>query len=73
MAKKIELDGEAADSITISNLKEHLSYLKENMKNWKKNPQTDDNPDGVWMHPGDVSTNIQMIEHLKAVIDYFGG
>ena len=73
MARKIELDGEAADSITISNLKEHLGYLKDSMKKWKKNPKTDENPAGVWMHPEDVTINIQMCEHLKAVISYYGG
>jgi hypothetical protein len=69
----ITLDGEAADRITVLTLKEQRSYLKKELSEWKKNPRTVDNPDGVWLHPEDVSGNEIMIHHLDAVIKYFGG
>ena len=76
MSKKIgpiTLDGEAADRITVLTLKEHRNYLKKDLSEWKKNPRTDDNPGGYWMHPEDVSGNEIMIRHLDAVIKHFGG
>jgi hypothetical protein len=69
----ITLDGEAADRITVLTLKEHRNYLKKDLSEWKKNPRTDDNPGGYWMHPEDVSGNEIMIRHLDAVIKHFGG
>ena len=68
----ITLDGAAADRITVLTLKEQRSYLKEELKKWKKNPKTDANPNGYWLHPEDVSNNEIMIHHLDAVIKYFG-
>jgi hypothetical protein len=72
MNKKIELDGEAADRITVLNLKNYRAYLKKELTQWKKNPRTDSNPDGYWLHPEDVSGNIRAIEALNLVIKHFG-
>lgn len=72
MARKIELDGEAADRITVLNLKEYRAYLKKELKEWKKNPKTDSNPTGYWLHPEDVVINTRLIESLNLVIKYFG-
>jgi hypothetical protein len=69
----ITLDGDTADRITVLTLKEQRSYLKKELADWKKNPRTDDNPDGYWLHPEDVSGNEIMIHHLNAVIKYYGG
>jgi hypothetical protein len=68
----ITLDGDAADRITVLTLKEQRSYLKKELSEWKKNPRTVDNPDGVWLHPEDVGNNEILIHHLDAVIKYFG-
>jgi len=68
----ITLDDEAADRITILNLKEQRSYLKKELSAWKKNPKTDTNPNGYWLHPEDVDRNTIMVHHLDAVIEYFG-
>jgi hypothetical protein len=68
----ITLDGDTADCITVLTLKEQRSYLKEELKKWKKNPKTEANPDGYWLHPEDVSGNEILIHHLDAVIKYFG-
>lgn len=72
MSRKIELDGEAADRITVLNLQDYRTYLKKELAQWKKNPRTDSNPDGYWLHPEDVSGNIQTIEALNLVIKHFG-
>ena len=68
----ITLDGEAADRITVLNLKEYRAYLKKELRDWKKNPRTDTNPTGVWMHPEDVGINTRVIEALNTVIKQFG-
>ena len=72
MNRKIELDGEAADRITVLNLQDYRAYLKKELAQWKKNPKTDENPDGYWLHPEDVSGNIRTIEALNLVIKHFG-
>ena len=69
----ITLDGDTADRITVLALKEHRTFLKKELTDWKKNPRSDANPDGYWLHPEDVSGNEIMIHHLDAVIKHFGG
>jgi hypothetical protein len=64
----ITLDGEAADRITLLNLKEFRSYLKKELSDWKRNPRTDTNPDGYWLHPEDVTNNQLIINALNTVI-----
>ena len=73
MAKNLEitLDGETADRITAINLRDYRAYLKQELAAWKKNPRTDDNPDGQWLHPEDVSGNILRIEALNLIIKDF--
>ena len=69
----ITLDGDAADRITVLNLKEYRGYLKKEMSDWKKNPRTDTNPNGYWLHPDDVANNVRVIEALNTVIKQYGG
>ena len=69
----ITLDGDAADRITVLNLKEYRDYLKKEMSDWKKNPCTDTNPNGYWLHPDDVANNVRVIEALNTVIKQYGG
>ena len=71
--RKIELDGEVADGITLSNLKDQRAYLKKELAQWKKNPKSDTNPTGYWLHPEDVVGNTQLIAALDVIIKYFGG
>lgn len=68
----ITLDGDAADRITLLNLKEYRSYLKKELREWKKNPRSDTNPTGYWLHPEDVVINTRVIEALNVVIKQFG-
>lgn len=69
----ITLDGEAADRITLLALKEQREFLKKELSDWKKNPRTDTNPSGYWLHPEDVAINTRMVEALTTVIKYYGG
>jgi hypothetical protein len=69
----ITLDGETADRITLLNLKEYRSYLTKELTAWRKNPRTEDNPDGVWLHPEDVTGNTVTINALNLLIKHFGG
>ena len=71
--KQITLDGEAADRITVLNLKEYRGYLKKELAQWKKNPKTESNPNGYWLHPEEIAGNIRSIEALNLIIKHFGG
>lgn len=73
MTKKIELDGDVADKITLLNLKDYRKYLTDELGTWQKNPKAEFNPTGVWLHPEDVTGNILTIEALNLVIKHFGG
>jgi molybdopterin synthase catalytic subunit len=65
------IDGETADRITSLNLKDYRAYLKKELKKWQKNPKSDANPNGVWMHPEDVTSSIQTIAALDVIISHF--
>lgn len=65
------IDGETADRITALTLKDYRKYLKKELADWKKNPRTDDNPTGYWLHPEDVTGNIRRIEALNLIIKDF--
>ena len=65
------IDGETADRITSMNLKEYRAYLKKELKQWKKNPKTDANPKGQWLHPEDLVINMQTIAALDLIISHF--
>lgn len=67
----ITLDGDTADRITLLNLKEYRAYLKKELSEWRKNPKTDTNPGGYWLHPEDVTINTQVIEALNTVIKQY--
>jgi hypothetical protein len=67
----ITLDGDTADRITLLTLKEYRAYLKKELVTWKKNPKTDTNPGGVWLHPEDVVINTRVIEALTTVIKQY--
>ena len=68
---KLWIDGETADRITSHSLKNYRANLKRELKKWKANPKTDENPDGYWLHPEDVAGNIQTIAALDLIISHF--
>ena len=45
---------------------------KKELSDWKKNPRSETNPDGYWLHPEDVAGNTRLVEALNTVIKYFG-
>ena len=65
------IDGETADRITSMNLKDYRANLKSELSKWKKNPKTEDNPKGVWLHPEDVTGNVLRIKALDLLIKDF--
>jgi len=69
----ITLDGETADRITLLNLKEYRSYLTKELADWRKDPKSELNPNGKWLHPEDVVGNGVAITALNLVINHFGG
>lgn len=64
MTKKLEIDYETAERITLLTLKDHQAYLKKELKDFKK---------GGYMHPEDVGYNVLLIEALDKLIKYYGG
>jgi hypothetical protein len=64
MNKKLEIDFETADCITVLSLKAQRKYLKKELADFKK---------GEYLHPTDVVNNTRMIEALDVVIKHFGG
>jgi hypothetical protein len=68
---KVYIDGETADRITALTLRDYRAYLKKELKQWKKNPKSDSNPDGYWLHPEDVGLNIQTIAALDLIISHY--
>jgi len=68
---KLYIDGETADRITSLTLRDYRAYLKKELKQWKKNPKSDSNPDGYWLHPEDVGINLQTIAALDLIISHY--
>ncbi len=64
MRKKLEIDFETADRITLLTLKEQRKYLKKELADFKK---------GEYLHPEDVVNNTRVVQALDTVIKHFGG
>jgi hypothetical protein len=71
--KKIELDADIADRIALLVLQEHRDLLQEQLRKWQKNPKSEANPRGYYLHPEDVTGNMQLVAALDLIIGYFGG
>ena len=63
MSKKLEIDFETADRITVLTLKEQRKYLKKELADFKK---------GDYLHPEDVVNNTRVIQALDLVIKHYG-
>jgi len=64
--KGLELDWETADRITVLNLKDHLDYLKEELRAHKE--------DGQWMHPDDaIKSEKELIPAFELLVAFYGG
>lgn len=64
MSKKLEIDFETADRITVLTLKEQRKYLKKELADFKK---------GDYLHPEDVVNNTRVMQALDLVIKHYGG
>lgn len=71
--KGIEIDLETAHKITLASLIDWRKYLKKELSDWKKNPKSETNPTGYWLHPQDVVGNAEYIKALDMIILAFGG
>lgn len=71
--KELTIPCEVADGITLATLVDYRKYLKSELKKWRKNPKSDTNPDGYWLHPEDVTNNIRVIDALDLIIKQYGG
>jgi hypothetical protein len=61
---KLEIDFETADRITVISLKDQRAYLKKELRQFKK---------GEYLHPEDVSGNMQLIAAMDLIIKHYGG
>jgi len=65
MSRKLEIDMDTAERITLLSLQDQLKYLKEELRAHIE--------DGQWLHEDDVKLNHQLIYCIKKVISYYGG
>lgn len=64
--KELTIPYDVADKIAVTVMEDHLSYLKEEIKNHTEN--------GEWMHPEDYHNSMtKLIPSLETLIKYFGG
>jgi hypothetical protein len=68
---QLSIDHETAGRITKLWLEDYRDYLKKELKDWKKNPKTDSNPTGIWMHPDDVIGNQRRVDVLTEILKDF--
>ena len=69
--KRIELDIETADKIAVLSLKNYRDCLKKELREWKKNPKSESNPTGYWLHPNDVVGNTRRIKLIEELLKDF--
>jgi len=65
MSRKLEIDMDTAEKITLLSLQDHYGYLKEELRAHIE--------DGKYLHEEDVANHHQLIYCLKKVIAYYGG
>ncbi len=68
---KFEIDYGTANRITALCLKDYRNMLNKELKQWRKNPKTDSNPDGHWLHPEDVAGNIRRVDLIDELLKDF--
>lgn len=65
MSKGLTLDFETADRITVLSLRDHLNYLKQEVKDHVEN--------GQWMHSEDFELSVtKIIPALETILRYYG-
>lgn len=68
---KFEIDHDTATNITKLWLEDYRAYLKKELRDWKKNPRTETNPNGVWLHPEDVVGNMRRVDIITEILKDF--
>ena len=68
----IQIPEDIAVGITIATLQKDLVYTQAALSDWRANPKTKNNPDGVWMHHDDVVENITIVDSICNVLSYYG-
>lgn len=69
----IKIPTDLATQITLATLTEDRDFIKKLLDEWQKNPKSEYNPNGIWMHPDDVVNNYQIVGYLDQLIKYYGG
>lgn len=64
---KIEMDDEFVDHIVASAIKEHISYVKKNIRELKKKKNLKD------FEQQDLGYNVKLLASLQDAHGYFGG
>ena len=64
---KLELDDEVTDAIVCATIKQHMKYLRKNIKELKKKKQLESH------QQLDLGYNVNMLASMEAVCGYFGG
>ena len=65
MTRKLEIDMDVAEKITLISLQDHYEYLTHELNEHVQN--------GAWMHEEDVHPNRELVYCLKKLIKYYGG
>jgi len=66
MVAKLEIPWEVADGIVVAALKNHVSYLKEEIRLHTE--------EGEYLHPEDYHNSmVHLIPSMEKIIAYYGG
>ena len=63
--KRLEIDYETADRITLLNLIDYRTDLKQELQDFYDGKR--------WVHPNDVAATPAVIDALNLIIEQFGG
>ena len=64
---KLDLDDEITDAIVCATLKEHMKYIKKNIKELKKKPKLES------YQKEDLGNDVKILANMEEVFNYFGG
>jgi hypothetical protein len=62
-SRKLEIDFETADKITVLNLQDYRRYLKRELRDYHR---------GEYLHPDDVIINMSVIQAIGIVLKQYG-
>ena len=66
MVAKLEIPFEVADGIVVASLKNHIEYLREEIRLHTE--------EGQYLHPEDYHNSmVNLIPAMELLIDYYGG